>query len=477
MNDGESRRDSKGNAGRALSVHGLVRESWMRKKLRDVSPYLAAMIVVIIALLLAGELGVLLFLVIMGGVLAYVGDQLGIYWGKKRLSIMGMRPKRTAMLISIITGFVITFLTLFTASYLNENFQIAMFETNRLLEEQKRLIAANEKLGRAIESLKKARNDLEAERKALEKKIDSLEQSYLKLKEDIARKIGEIARLNKIIENKETTLMVIGKGEVLSPNPLVLASSADEKEVRRILVSALHEVVDNVRKLGAETSYEKLSLHLDDMVKEVLEVLASGRRRNDSSSDTPYVFQLVSPKNISLGEELLHPILEHHPNYLIARKGEEIARTFLDPSLPREKQLDQLLYFKKQVTELLRGKGASERSLHEMEQLHADELNGFFSILKEIEQWRRGSGEGRCIVKFIAQENIRAFSPVRGRYELEIRSEREDGASVTTSGGSTTESSGAIQQVTSSILPESMTTPLMTGRKLMGDEGGDPAGK
>ena len=47
-------------------------------------------------------------LVLTGGVIAFIGDRLGSKVGKKKLSLFGLRPRHTSILVTIITGILIT---------------------------------------------------------------------------------------------------------------------------------------------------------------------------------------------------------------------------------------------------------------------------------------------------------------------------------------------------------------------------------
>lgn len=49
--------------------------------------------------------------VVMGGVIAYNGDLIGRKYGKRRITVLGLRPRHTAVLITIITGLVISAVT------------------------------------------------------------------------------------------------------------------------------------------------------------------------------------------------------------------------------------------------------------------------------------------------------------------------------------------------------------------------------
>jgi uncharacterized protein (DUF3084 family) len=58
--------------------------------------------------------GVLLILAIifLGGAIATVGDRIGTRVGKARLSLFNLRPRTTAILVTILTGSIISASTL-----------------------------------------------------------------------------------------------------------------------------------------------------------------------------------------------------------------------------------------------------------------------------------------------------------------------------------------------------------------------------
>ena len=53
----------------------------------------------------------LLLMAVIGGFISYFGDLQGRRWGKKRVSLFGLRPKHTAILLTSITGGVISLLS------------------------------------------------------------------------------------------------------------------------------------------------------------------------------------------------------------------------------------------------------------------------------------------------------------------------------------------------------------------------------
>ena len=52
--------------------------------------------------------------IILGGVIALIADRLGRTLGKKRLTYLKMRPRRTAEVITVAAGMLITLLTMVT---------------------------------------------------------------------------------------------------------------------------------------------------------------------------------------------------------------------------------------------------------------------------------------------------------------------------------------------------------------------------
>ena len=74
----------------------------------------------------------IIVLIITGGVIAFIGDRLGTKIGKKRLSVFGLRPRHTSILITILTGICITTLTFGIMAAVSENVRTALFGMEKL---------------------------------------------------------------------------------------------------------------------------------------------------------------------------------------------------------------------------------------------------------------------------------------------------------------------------------------------------------
>lgn len=98
-------------------------------------------------------------LAITGGVIAYIGDKLGTKVGKKKLSIFGLRPKHTSIIVTIITGILITGSTIGVLALVSRDVSTALFGMEALKQQLATL--SQDVAGKNIE-LVTSRNALDA---------------------------------------------------------------------------------------------------------------------------------------------------------------------------------------------------------------------------------------------------------------------------------------------------------------------------
>ncbi|MBQ3863235.1 MAG: DUF3084 domain-containing protein, partial [Schwartzia sp.] len=112
-------------------------------------------------------------LVITGGVIAFIGDRVGTKVGKKKLSLFGLRPRHTSVIVTIITGICITTMTFGVMAAVSKDVRTALFgmeKLNRAMQEtQERLNTAGVKLSAAEEQQKKAEEKLKDSREEIDK--------------------------------------------------------------------------------------------------------------------------------------------------------------------------------------------------------------------------------------------------------------------------------------------------------------------
>src|SRR5215469_7635696 len=75
---------------------------------------------------------VILIIMIVAGAIAYVGDRVGHQVGRKRLTLLGMRPRYTSTIVAVGTGMVIALAVTLTALIFSQQVQTALFKMNQL---------------------------------------------------------------------------------------------------------------------------------------------------------------------------------------------------------------------------------------------------------------------------------------------------------------------------------------------------------
>ncbi|MBF2078035.1 MAG: DUF3084 domain-containing protein, partial [Synechococcales cyanobacterium T60_A2020_003] len=74
-------------------------------------------------------------ILVLGGVIATLGDRIGMRVGKARLSLFNLRPRQTATLISILTGGIISTSTLAILFLIDDQLRTGVFELEEIQTE------------------------------------------------------------------------------------------------------------------------------------------------------------------------------------------------------------------------------------------------------------------------------------------------------------------------------------------------------
>ena len=97
-------------------------------------------------------------LAVMGGLIAYIADKLGSKIGKKKLSVFGLRPHDTSVLLTVLSGVLISLFSVGILAVSSESARTALFGMEKLQKELFRLTAekgiAEKEYNKAMASLK-----------------------------------------------------------------------------------------------------------------------------------------------------------------------------------------------------------------------------------------------------------------------------------------------------------------------------------
>ena len=165
--------------------------------------------------------------------IAYVGDILGKRIGKKRISLFGLRPRATAMVITIITGGIISVATFGLLINLSSQMRQMLLETEKIQKQRNELQGEVDDLKGMVQQLSDNIMTARSERDKVKIERDGYLDDANRLSDEIGDKQYELDQLalNKIdLENKITELedQAITSQEQLTATNAELAELKDE---------------------------------------------------------------------------------------------------------------------------------------------------------------------------------------------------------------------------------------------------------
>ncbi len=233
----------------------------------------------------------IVFLILLGGLIAPFGDLLGTKIGKARFSILKLRPKKTATIVTVITGAFISAISIGLLILVSEEFRQRLFVDIPFLQ-------------KTLDESKKALLPLQEERKKLEDKINNKEKELNKLKSDV----NEFRRGNVVIKRGQT--LFIAK---VTSNPNIkldlgkIYNSAD-RYVQKIVIPSKKEV-------------KNILLWRPSDISKIEGVTAKGG---------DWIILVKSATNVLKGDNYVFVFPELLQNRMIVRRGEVITSEILE---------------------------------------------------------------------------------------------------------------------------------------------------
>ena len=383
-------------------------------------------------------------LVITGGIIAFIGDRLGTKIGKKRLSIFGLRPRHTSIIITIFTGIVITTLTFGVMAAASDNVRTALFgmeklnrtmqETKNNLEntqadlamakfEQEKTDAALQQSKADVDRLNKQQKTLEEEAAKLQSGITELESAKAQLTAKNEELSGSNEKLlaandkltddNKSLEQRTQQLrdglITIREGDIAFRAGEIIASgvirgnrSVEDVAADMQTLAALANRNVSAR-FGSDRSDKEIWIYQPEYDTAV---------ENIAKSSRDMVVRIVAAGNLVRGEEV-RTNLELYPNSVIFRDKEFIIARPYDMMAGSDAEAEQtIMNFLKDVNFTATSKG-----------ILPDPLRGTVGVMEgaqfyEIVAQLRGQ-RGPVILSAYANGNTDASGPLRLKINVE----------------------------------------------------------
>ena len=293
----------------------------------------------------------ILVLLVLGGVLSTLGDRLGSMVGKARLSLFNLRPRNTAVVITVLTGSLISAVSLGLMLLVSERLRTGLFELDRLetrLQQsrtalqgsQKALAQAQEgqqqvqqELGQAeqrVTSLRRELAPLQAERDRLSREVQHRDAEIRRTEAELAALSRRITAGEQELEDLEKNLIALRQGDVVIPSGEALASA----KVTLKRPAQAREVINALLQQANLTAFRRV-LPGEPPRRQILMVPTSDINRLETLLAKPgsWVVSIRSAANVLRGEQQVLAFPDLRPNRRVVRRGEVLARTTIEADL------------------------------------------------------------------------------------------------------------------------------------------------
>ena len=332
----------------------------------------------------------ILALLVLGGVLSTLGDRLGSMVGKARLSLFNLRPRKTAVVITALTGSLISALSLGLMLLVSERLRVGLFQldqiqakvregrvalarsqqdlqANRLELAQNRvellrsrqernraeqgrqqalqsrslalaskrvvagqLAAAQQRVGslrQELQPLQNQRQQLERERDRLSRDVKGRDAEIRRTEAELAKVRRSIAAGQQELKSLETKVIALRRGDVVIASGQPLATA--KVKLRR--GEEAKAVIDTLMQRANQTAFGLLlpGQKPDRQILLVPRIDVEKLEQYLQRSGT-WVVSIRSAANVLRGENRVLAFPDLRPNRQVVRQGESLARTVLE---------------------------------------------------------------------------------------------------------------------------------------------------
>ena len=305
----------------------------------------------------------IVFLILLGGLIAPFGDILGTKIGKARFSILKLRPKKTATIITIFTGGFISSISIGLLILASEEFRQRLFVDIPFLQ-------------KTLDESKKALIPLQEEQKELEGKIIKKEKELNQLKNNIK----EFRRGNIVIKRGQT---------------LFIAEVASRSNLKLDLTEIFNEADKFVRKIVIPNNKQARNILLwrpSDITK-IETVAASGGN---------WVLLIKSATNVLKGDNYVFVSPDLLENKFIVKKGDIITSSILEVSDLNSKSINlKIKSLLRETRDKIKSKGSQ-----------VSEINTSGNFVKKIRDFLKENQNIKFKLEVVSLRDSKTVEPI-----------------------------------------------------------------
>ena len=263
---------------------------------------------------------IIILLIILSGLIAYLGDQIGMKVGKKRISIFGLRPKYSSIIITVITGILIAGLSIAILLTVYGSLREAIFNINKVVV---RLENLDEELSQKDKELKNMKKEINT-------KSDELEKLQSQ-KTNLESKLTELQKELDLVENELKTT----KSELTNTKKELKNTDEELRNTKKELKSAEKNIV------SLRENRDKLNKRISELNKQKTKLESKVTSLNEKMSKLTEDYEIASKLANRLGEDMYYYMRED----MVYQKGDTIYAKVIEGGQSEDKTINELNQF------------------------------------------------------------------------------------------------------------------------------------
>lgn len=325
-----------------------------------------------------------LIFIVVSGFIAYLGDWLGRYLGKRRISVWGLRPRHTAMLITSLTGSLIALLTIVAILATAQTFREIIVRGERILEQSRQMQKRYAQLASEYRQIQQ-RYDAAAQRifeqqQQMEANARLLQQQEKQLQEvraQLQRRLQQVAELNRRIAEQsrqlrtlqtQNSLLKLSSDRLRQTNAWLQRQGLFLREQNALYQQNNTELASQNMRYASEnvrlnSENTRLQQQAEQLRQQIEQIEAQSRQLEQQADALRATIQQLQTQEAEL-RGLIERLEQMKEKPIVARKDEEIARRVIPGGLSVRSARNEVYRLLVEAGRVAQAKGASAGNAH-----------------------------------------------------------------------------------------------------------------
>ncbi|AFY71873.1 hypothetical protein Pse7367_3640 [Thalassoporum mexicanum PCC 7367] len=235
-------------------------------------------------------------ILVLSGIIATAGDRIGSKVGKARLSIFNLRPKKTATLITIVTGGVISASTLGVLLITSSQLRDGLFRLESIRADLADARAQQERIETELNDAKAQREEAQAELDIINRSLSASLVKQAETEKQLEDAQGQLLqtqeKLNQVLEQEqelidEVASLLSEQEEILAESEQLKIESTQLQGEQAELEASLEQISNDRQALrekidSAQNRLNEISTQRSDLAREVENLEYSRDRLSES---------------------------------------------------------------------------------------------------------------------------------------------------------------------------------------------------